>query len=54
MITAIDPKAGVLLAEHRFPGTVGFVGRSDLFFTLREDQDGYVTADVWRMRLHRR
>ena len=54
MLAVIDPKTGELLAERRLPGAIGFIGRGDLVFTATDHEDGYVLADIWRVRLRRR
>ena len=54
MISVIDPRAGVVLAERRLAGSVGFVGQTDLVFSQEEDSDGYVTLHIQRVQLKRR
>jgi hypothetical protein len=53
LVTAIDPRAGVVLAETRLPGPVGFVSETTLIFMKEEDNDGLVTIRIMQLRLKR-
>ena len=53
IVTALDPRAGTVLAETRLPGPVGFVGSSTLIFSQEEDSDGFVRLHILRLRLKR-
>jgi hypothetical protein len=55
ILSVIDPQAGVVLAERRLPGSVGFVHQSDNMIFLQEEDpaDGYVTIQVLRVQLKR-
>jgi hypothetical protein len=53
LITAIDARAGALLAERRLSGAVGFVGQTGLIFSQEEDDDGFVMIQILRVHLQR-
>ncbi len=53
MISVIDPRTGTVLAERRIPEGIGFAGR-DLVFIMTQDQDGFVSIDIFRLALKRR
>ncbi|HEX8276194.1 MAG TPA: hypothetical protein VF615_26380 [Longimicrobiaceae bacterium] len=52
ILEVLDPRSGRLLAQRRFEQSISeFVGDGSMVVTRREDADGNIVVDVWRVRL---
>jgi hypothetical protein len=54
IIEVLDPQAGRLIASTRFGELLTSVPNSDLVYTYREDAEGNVLVDLWRVQLTKR
>lgn len=54
ILEVLDPRSGRLLAHTRFEQSISeFIGDRSMVITRREDADGNIVVDVWRVRLSR-
>ena len=53
VIEVLDPDAGRLIASRQMPGLQFETMGGNLLYTRREDNDGFVYVDIWRVALKR-
>lgn len=54
VLEVLDPRSGRLLTHTRFEQSISeFIGDRSMAITRREDADGNIVVDVWRVRLSR-